>query len=565
MIFLKKLVSNSTIILIIVVLLGFLLRYYRLSEIPIGLHIDEAQLGYNAFSLLKTGRDELGNFLPVHIKIWNYERPLLPTYLTIPGIVVFGLSEFGTRIDTSVIGTISILLVFLLTQSLFKNKALSLLSSFLFTISPWHVMLSRATSDAVIALFFYILGFLFSWRAYEKESKYSVFFSYLFFVLAFFSYLSTRIMIPIILFIFFLMAVRAKKQVSLAFLGVTIIYLIFPFTVFWASSTGRFNQVSIINEHGTKLILEEQIREDGNSFPIFLTRVFHNKIINFSLKAVENFSSYFTADFLIFKGGLPIRYYVPNMGILYFWELPFLLWGFIVLFSKRYRIENTFIIFLWIILGLFSSSLTIEETPNLQRALFILPALQWVVALGLLDLFINLRYFKKMVTITVLSMIIIWNCSYFIHQYTVHTFLRRPWYRFYDMKELVSYVNSVKNKYTSVYLTFNSTEPYVYFLFYNQTNPNIYQKLIKEKGLEYTWNNIDNIKIIREECPIIDSQMKGNILVVYKVNCKLPRTSRIIKKIAFSDGAISLIVVDFPEGTSKIYEQLDYKEEISVD
>ncbi len=560
---LKKLFSSYFILLSLIILLGFILRSFRLSEIPVGFHIDEAQVGYNAYSLFKTGMDETGRLLPLHLKIWNFERPLAITYLSIPGVALFGLTEFGTRIDTALIGTISIILVFLLTQALFSNKKFSFLTAFLFTISPWHINLSRATSDAVVALFFYLLAFIFILYSYKKQSLLFLILAYLSFVLSFFSYYSTRLMIPIVFLFFFLFSLKEKRGMTVPFLVSLIIYLIFPFWFFWGTSTSRFNQVSIFHEQGTRLELEEQIREDGNSSPVLLTRAFHNKLVSFPTKIFENFSSYFTADFLILKGGLPIRYFIPNIGVIYFWELPFLLWGIVFIFSKK-NLTNYSIALFWAALGVLSASLTVEETPNIQRALFVLPAFQWLTALGVLDLVDKVRNRIKFISIAGLIIVAAWSLFFFVHQYTVHTFLRQPWYRFYEMKEAVNYMNSASKQYKKVYLTFNSTEPYIFFLFYNKVSPVTYLQTVKEKGSDYAWNNMGNIEVSRRDCPLFNSREREDILVVYKVNCKFPKGSHIVKKFAFSDGAVSLIAVDFPKGFSEFYKELEYEEQMKT-
>lgn len=50
------------LLLIFIIVLSGVLRLYKLSDIPVGLYADEASIGYNAYSILKTGRDEHGFF-----------------------------------------------------------------------------------------------------------------------------------------------------------------------------------------------------------------------------------------------------------------------------------------------------------------------------------------------------------------------------------------------------------------------------------------------------------------------------------------------------------------------
>ncbi|KKQ38117.1 MAG: hypothetical protein US53_C0001G0022 [Candidatus Woesebacteria bacterium GW2011_GWA1_37_7] len=48
-------------ILLLIILLAAFLRFWKLGSYP-ALNADEAAIGYNAYSLLETGKDEHGNF-----------------------------------------------------------------------------------------------------------------------------------------------------------------------------------------------------------------------------------------------------------------------------------------------------------------------------------------------------------------------------------------------------------------------------------------------------------------------------------------------------------------------
>ncbi len=49
-----------------ILILAFILRFYKLGTIPKGLDWDENSNAYNAYSILKTGRDEYGKFFPLY-------------------------------------------------------------------------------------------------------------------------------------------------------------------------------------------------------------------------------------------------------------------------------------------------------------------------------------------------------------------------------------------------------------------------------------------------------------------------------------------------------------------
>jgi len=115
--------TRSKILLFLIIALSFFLRVYKVSSIPPALNWDEVSIAYNAYSVLKTGRDEWGQFLPLHFKSYGEYKLPAQIYASIPGIAIFGLNEFGVRITPVIYGTLTVLLLYLLTiESLFYSK-----------------------------------------------------------------------------------------------------------------------------------------------------------------------------------------------------------------------------------------------------------------------------------------------------------------------------------------------------------------------------------------------------------------------------------------------------------
>src|SRR5574341_2097623 len=110
--------NKSLILLILIVLIAAILRFYRLGEVPIGVHRDEAFLGYNAYSILKTGKDMNNIRLPLHLKSFLYS-PAGYSYATIPFIALFGLNAFSIRFASALFGALTILLTYFLVGQLF--------------------------------------------------------------------------------------------------------------------------------------------------------------------------------------------------------------------------------------------------------------------------------------------------------------------------------------------------------------------------------------------------------------------------------------------------------------
>src|SRR5258706_13054825 len=145
------------------------LRLWHLGGVPISPNWDEAALGYNAYAILHTGKDEYGVFLPFVLKSFGNYTPALYSYLAIPFIILFHLSAFSIRLPSAIMGIIAVAGTFFLAKELLslassnkeRNTILSFLTMLLLAISPWHIQFSRIAYEANPALTFCILGFLF--------------------------------------------------------------------------------------------------------------------------------------------------------------------------------------------------------------------------------------------------------------------------------------------------------------------------------------------------------------------------------------------------------------------
>ena len=81
-----QILSLKSQMLLFIFLLAGLLRLWGIGAVPVSLDWDEAALGYNAYSIYHTGRDEYGKFLPVILKSFDDYKPALYAYTIIPFI-----------------------------------------------------------------------------------------------------------------------------------------------------------------------------------------------------------------------------------------------------------------------------------------------------------------------------------------------------------------------------------------------------------------------------------------------------------------------------------------------
>ena len=65
--------KKKWIILFLILILGVFLRFWKLGQTPKGFYLDEAALGYNAYSIMETGKDEYF----IHIQRTTYNKPFV--------------------------------------------------------------------------------------------------------------------------------------------------------------------------------------------------------------------------------------------------------------------------------------------------------------------------------------------------------------------------------------------------------------------------------------------------------------------------------------------------------
>src|SRR3989338_10757572 len=144
------------ILFLLILVLFLVTRLYKISEIPASVYWDEASIGYNAYSILKTGKDEWGDFFPLHFRAFGEFK--LPVYIYTSAIFVklFGLNEFSVRISAVLFSLGVVILTYFLAKKLSGSIQIGLWSIFFITISPWFFIFSRTGFEVTAGLMFYL-------------------------------------------------------------------------------------------------------------------------------------------------------------------------------------------------------------------------------------------------------------------------------------------------------------------------------------------------------------------------------------------------------------------------
>lgn len=167
----------TKIILIAIIALAALLRIPYLDKWPEGFSQDEAAKGYNAYSILRTGRSFRGRFLPLYFDDFSDKLPssaIIYTYAAVPSVAIFGLNEFATKLPAAIFGTMTVVALYYLCQEIFKRRGVALFSAFFLSISPWHILMSRVALEPVTFPFFFLLGWFLVERGINKSKSYLI-------------------------------------------------------------------------------------------------------------------------------------------------------------------------------------------------------------------------------------------------------------------------------------------------------------------------------------------------------------------------------------------------------
>lgn len=477
------------IIVILILLLAAFLRLYRLGDYP-ALNADEAAIGYNAYSLLETGRDEHGNSWPIHFQSFNDYKPGAYFYLVLPFVKFFGLNEWAVRIPGALIGIATVYVVYLLVNEIFakqkkqlfaiNHRVFALTASFFLAISPWHIHFSRGGWEVNFSTFLITFGVLLFLRSVRKVFciKYLVL-SILFFILSLYTYHAARIITPLLVFglsmIYRNQIKQNLKRFVIAGLIGTILLIPLGLDLMKGTVFSRAAGVGLFADTGTIERINEQRWEHQDTIWTN-SRILHNKLANYGLSFLNNWTKHYRGEFLFLSGDDIQRNKVPEMGQMYLFDIIFILAGLVAI-AKKFEAWKA--VLLWLIVAPVAAALTFQSPHALRAQNMVIP-LVIISGYGLISLSFYLHKVilnKKLLGLlfVIFTLVISWNFSRYLFVYWQYMPKKYPFSSQYGVKELVEYVESEGEKYEKIIVTDRYDQPYILFLFYSKYSPERFQ------------------------------------------------------------------------------------------
>ncbi|OGH16055.1 MAG: hypothetical protein A3C30_00635 [Candidatus Levybacteria bacterium RIFCSPHIGHO2_02_FULL_40_18] len=549
--------------LIAIVIIAIVLRFWQLGNVPPSPDWDEVSLGYNAYSIMTTGKDEYGKFLPVILRSFDDYKPGLYAYLIIPFIRLLDLNTFAVRLPSAIFGVLAVLGTYFLAKELFKRwevrdgkldnaSNIALLTSLLLALSPWHLQFSRIAFEAQVGLSLNIFSILFFIKGLKKEMY--LFLSAVLASASIYIYQSEKVYLPILFFVLALIywrdLIKVSKTtlVSAALVG-AILSVPMLFALFGdQNALMRARGVSVFSDQ-TQFLKRNAVKyADDIERGDIIGMIVDNRRVEYAKAVIAGYISHFNLNWLFITGDIE-RHHAPNMGLLYLFELPFLFIGIYLLVFGKFDKKTKLTIFAIFLIAPIPASIT-SGVPHAVRTINFLPTFQVFVALGIISVLravSSIQYSVFSIKITKLFAVgyllfAIFNFLYFFNQYFVQQnyYYSESWQ--YGWKQAIEYIKPVTDKYRKVVVTNDRPldQSYMFALFYLKYDPSKYLS----GGGTRTGGFKEEHRFDKFEFRTIDWNKKppGNLYVGRPED--FPQDIKTLKKINYLDGKPAIIIVE---------------------
>lgn len=499
-----------------VLIISIFLRFYLLDQVPPGLNADEASLGYDAYSILLTGKDQYGKPFPILLRSFGaYQSPLY-AYLTTISISLLGLSIFSVRFLSALLGVIIVAVTFATVYRYSKTIRFwqALTAGFIISFMPWSVFFSRTAVEANLGLFLVVLAVFFLLKSLEKPIF--LYWASILLGISTYAYQAQRLgSIIFILGFILIFSEQFLKVKRIIFIGLILFFIIqIPQLLLMNTQAGtrRLNQVNYYSK--------EYFEQNGGklkSFPF-----------GRQLYILNQFSSHYLAYFsprnLFFDPDPQEVRSIPDLSVFYNWMFIPFLFGLKVFWEKR---KESLIktLSLLMIVSVVPSALTREPFYTL-RVLPLFWVLSIMISFGGFKILHKLRFnflrIFMLFIISALSFVTFYN-SYFI----LLKYERSSEYGF-PYIELAKKSEELSSRQFVVDLG-RQSQSYIWFAFFKKYDPHKLQDQ-GEDVLKNYYNAadfdgkriIDNVKTgdIWDKEPCASQIIVGDLLAVSEADIK---------------------------------------------
>ena len=440
-------------------------------------------VGYQAYSLINTGKDYFGTVLPLFPHSFAEFRTPLIIYSTTPTVSILGLSPLAIRLPQVIWGLIGIFAVYYLAKQIYPKAAI--FSALSLGLAPWGLVYSRIGFEVVILSTLITLAIGTLVKSLNNPRLLPL--SALFFGLSLYSYSTAKLFIPIFIFIALIIFVINKITIPKKYILSSIILLsIFSVPLYYDSvfgnNAGRFLNVSILTDPVAADEVNQQRFESAVSrisgpaqvglSPTVIDKALFNRPANLLNKFMGNYLSAFSTDFLFTKGDPQTRHSPSKelFGQFHVSEFIPLIVGMILLIKLQPKYK--YLIIAWILLSPVASSLTRDGSMHASRLILLFPVLSLIIGIGFYRIF---RY-QKLVFILLLGFYF-YNVFNFMGFYLTRYKLESAQSFDYGFEQIMQIANIESKKYNRVFVDVGSNNSGLMAYIFTSLRPDKIQKM----------------------------------------------------------------------------------------
>lgn len=479
-----------------ILLLSFLIRAWNISFVPAAPYWDEMDAGYQAYSILKTGKDYFGNRPGLIVQSFaDFRAPLL-IYLTVPFVAALGLNIYSVRLPAAIFGTISILLIYLLSKILFKSEKVSLTAALLAGFAPWNIQYSRMAFEGVLLLSFFLGGVICFFKGL-KDSKWWVASGTLF-GLSLLAYNTAKLFVPVILVILTAIYISKKSIGKNFWIGLVLSSIFLAgglYTSLFQGGGMRFAEISVWTDPQLESSIDQYRQESAISYTDSRDmgmsarvpdKLIYNKATFIADKVTQSYLKAISPDFLFIAGDPNLRHSPYRMGELYRVEFVTIIFGLVLLFLGTTRGDkNKIFLSLWLILAPIPAALTRDGGTHTSRLFLLFPVLTIVSAAGVFYMVDLIPKRAGRYLFTGLVLIWVFSVSFYLNYYFGSYKLESARYFQYGFPEAVKEAINRKADFKYVIIDDRKDSALMNFLFESKYNPSDFQAKVSGLSFEF--------------------------------------------------------------------------------
>ncbi len=374
--------------LIVILLFVIILftSFYNLDSTPGGIHIDEAGMAYDAYSLSTEGVDRYLNQYPVYFINFGGGQSVMMGYLVSFLLNIFEFSLFLIRTPGVILKIVLMVCGFLFL----KDKKQKVLFLFLLAINPYFIMQSRFGLDCNMMVGFLTISSFLLHNSITKNK--SLILPGIFFGLTLYTYALSFITVPLYLmmicgYLLYIKKVSFKKIVGF---GIPIFLLAIPLVLMILVNSGFIPEINWF------ITIPEMTSYRGSE--ISLNNVFINLYMLLSIISFDNVWVF--GDLLTYNASY-------EFGTIYYMAIPFFMIGIYECFkiakakiiNKEYDLN--ILIFIWFLSSLICQLLIVQ--PNINKGNAIMFPVVYFVFIGVYKIF----KLRKQLIVPIISLFII--------------------------------------------------------------------------------------------------------------------------------------------------------------